>query len=402
MADRPSPPRPPRIPLFALAALVLAALGGAAWYLYHRGPDTSLGGCGAERANVLLVSIDTLRADRTGGPLTPALNALASRGARFVNARSPVPLTLPAHASLMTGLLPPHHGVRMNGVHRLSPDVPTLATALHQAGYQTGAVIGAYVLDRRFGLAQGFDSYDAEIPRREEIAGELEAERRGEIVADRAIAWLNSSREGAPFFLWVHLYDPHAPYEPPQPWLGRAGGQPYDGEVAYADAQLGRVLDAIGARGLADRTLVVVAGDHGESLGDHGEPTHGLLVYDPAVRIPLVIAGPGVPRALRSDAASLVDIVPTLTRFSGSRRPAAWTDGTSWHRRRKPSRRKPTSRPNTPKLPGSPASGRWSPGGGSSSAAPSRRSSTTSPRIRGNGRTCRRDTGAWWTRWLDA
>ncbi len=303
-------PRPSRAPLLLLGALALLALAaGAAWYLYPRGEAAV--SPGGTRFNVLLVSIDTLRADRTGGRLTPALNALAARGARFLNARSPVPLTLPAHTTLMTGLLPPRHGVRMNGVHRLSPDVATLATALQQGGYQTGAFIGAYVLDRRFGLARGFDTYDAEIPRREEIAGELEAERLGAVVADRAIAWLNARPLDAPFFLWLHLYDPHAPYNPPSPWREQAGGQPYNGEVAYADAQLGRVLDALGARGLANRTVVVVAGDHGESLGDHGEPTHGLLVYEKAVRIPLVVAGPGVPRANRADAVSLVDVLPT-------------------------------------------------------------------------------------------
>ncbi|RPJ64150.1 MAG: hypothetical protein EHM24_23445 [Acidobacteria bacterium] len=303
------PSRSPRTLVFTLAALALLGLGGlAAWYLY---PRNGAHAPGASRPNVLLVSIDTLRADRTGGRLTPSLNALAARGARFLNARSPVPLTLPAHTSLMTGLLPPRHGVRMNGVHRLSPAVPTLATMLQRSGYQTGAVIGAYVLDRRFGLAQGFDAYDAKIPRREEMAGELEAERRGDVVADRAIAWLNAQPSGAPFFLWVHLYDPHAPYAPPAAWLERAGGQPYDGEVAYSDAQLGRLLEAVAARGQSDHTLVIVVGDHGESMGDHGEPTHGLLVYEKAVRIPLVMAGPGVPRVERADATSLVDVLPT-------------------------------------------------------------------------------------------
>jgi len=319
--------RSSRAPLLALGVVSLLAMGAvAAWFLHASREAGGRARPEAVRANLLLVTIDTLRADRTGGHLTPSLNALAARGARFLNARSPVPLTLPAHASLMTGLLPPRHGVRMNGVHRLSPDVPTLATTLHAAGYRTGAIIGAYVLDRRFGLARGFDTYDAEIPRRAEIAGELEAERRGEIVADRAIAWLNARRFDAPFFLWMHLYDPHAPYAPPASWLERAGGQPYDGEVAYADAQLGRVIDALQAGGQADRTLVVVAGDHGESLGEHGEPTHGLLVYEGAVRIPLVIAGPGVRRAERTDAASLVDVLPTVRRLIGFE-PAAGTDG---------------------------------------------------------------------------
>ncbi len=296
---------------------MLAALGVAGWLLFARPGRAPTTGAPAPRANLLLVSIDTLRADRTGGALTPALNALAARGARFVNARSPVPLTLPAHASLMTGLLPPRHGVRLNGAHRLAAGTPTLATVLRRAGYRTAAFVGAYVLDPRFGLAEGFEAYDAEIPRRDEVAGELEAERRGDLVVDRAIAWLSAQSAGAPFFLWVHLYDPHAPYAPPPGWTERAGGHPYDGEVAFADAQLGRLLQAAGAQGGDGRTVVVVAGDHGESLGDHGEPTHGLLIYDAAVAIPLVVAGPGVTPAVRRDAASLVDVAPTVSRLLG-------------------------------------------------------------------------------------
>ena len=302
------------------AGALLAAAAATAWWSWPR-PSTSPAPARVG-PNVLLVSIDTLRADRTGGALTPSLNALAARGARFTDARSPVPLTLPAHASLMTGLLPPHHGVRQNGAHRLAADKRTLALALKAAGYRTAAFIGAYVLDRRFGLAEGFDTYDAEIPRRDDIAGELEAERRGEVVASRAIAWLDAQPAGTAFLLWVHLYDPHAPYAPPPGWLERANGQPYDAEVAYADAQVGRLLQTLASRGLTGRTLVIVVGDHGESLGDHGEPTHGLLVYEKAVEVPLVLAGPGVPRADRSDPASLVDVLPTALRLLGMTPPA--------------------------------------------------------------------------------
>ena len=358
--------RSSRAPLLALGVLALLALGAVAAWFYVHSPETPGGAPrDAGRTNVLLVTIDTLRADRTGGRLTPSLNALAARGTRFLNARSPVPLTLPAHASLMTGLLPPRHGVRMNGVHRLSPAVPTLATTLDAAGYQTGTIVGAYVLDRRFGLARGFDTYDAEIPRREEIAGELEAERRGDVVADRAIAWLKGRHPDAPFFLWMHLYDPHAPYEPPASWLERAGGQRYDGEVAYADAQLGRVIDALQASGQADRTLVVVTGDHGESLGEHGEPTHGLLVYEGAVRIPLVVAGPGVPRAERADAASLVDVAAhrvAAAWFANQPQPA--TDVICWPGKPRTRKQRSTWKRTTPTPRGSRrlralVAGRW-------------------------------------------
>ena len=294
-----------------IIAAGLLAMAAAAWWLLPR-PGGRATGHPATRPNVLLVSIDTLRADRTGGALTPSLNALAARGTRFLNARSPVPLTLPAHASLMTGLLPPRHGVRLNGAHRLAAGTPTLATVLRGAGYRTGAFVGAYVLDPRFGLAEGFDTYDAEIARRDEVAGEPEAERRGEAVVDRAVAWLASQPPGAPFFLWVHLYDPHAPYDPPSGWTERAGGNEYDGEVAYADAQLGRLLESLASQGQASPTVIVVAGDHGEALGDHGEATHGLLIYEKAVAIPLVVAGAGAPVAVRDDAASLVDVAPTV------------------------------------------------------------------------------------------
>ncbi|MBE3071906.1 MAG: sulfatase-like hydrolase/transferase, partial [Acidobacteria bacterium] len=302
--------------MLVCAVITGAVIVAAAWWLFPFARDTGRPVLG--RVNLLLVTIDTLRADRVGGELTPAINALARHGASFAEARSVVPLTLPAHASLMTGLLPPNHGVRLNGVHRLSPDRPTLARLLKSAGYRTAAVIGAYVLDRRFGLAEGFETYDDDIARGDREAGLLEAERRGDVVAARALAWLQAQPDdGRPFYLWVHLYDPHAPYDPPPAWLDRAHGQPYDGEVAYADAQLGRIVDALAARGLLDSTLIVVAGDHGESLGDHGEQTHGLLVYEKAVDIPLVFSAAALTASIRTDAASLVDVFPTVLGLLG-------------------------------------------------------------------------------------
>lgn len=294
--------------------MTVAAVAAWRWFPFARGTGRPVLG----RVNLLLVTIDTLRADRVGGELTPAINTLARRGTLFTEARSVVPLTLPAHASLMTGLLPPNHGVRLNGLHRLSPDTPTLARLLRSAGYRTAAVIGAYVLDRRFGLGEGFETYDDDIARGDQEAGLLEAERRGDVVADRAIAWLEGQpTDGRPFYLWVHLYDPHAPYAPPLAWLERAHGQPYDGEIAYADAQLGRIVDALAARRLSDHTLIVVAGDHGESLGDHGEQTHGWLVYEKAIDVPLVFSAAGLVASPRTDVASLVDVVPTVLGLLG-------------------------------------------------------------------------------------
>jgi arylsulfatase A-like enzyme/cytochrome c-type biogenesis protein CcmH/NrfG len=294
------------------ALLSAALLAGVAWRLWP-GPT----GPAAARANVVLVTIDTLRADRVSPALTPAIEALARRGARFTNARSTAPLTAPAHASLLTGLLPPSHGVRLNGAHRLRPGEPTLARLLQSHGYRTGAFVGAYVLDSRFGLDQGFDTYDDEIPRAENETGALEAERRGDVVAARAVAWVRAMpQDGRPFFLWMHVYDPHAPYAAPAEWLARANGRAYDAEVAFADAQVGALLDGLSAA-RADRTITVVAGDHGESLGEHGEATHGMLLYEAALRVPLVLAAPGLAAATRDEPASLVDVLPTVAGLLG-------------------------------------------------------------------------------------
>jgi arylsulfatase A-like enzyme/Tfp pilus assembly protein PilF len=291
----------------AVATLLIAAActrGGA--------PPT-----GAHRPNVLLITIDTLRADRVGGQLTPAINALAARGIRFSSARTTAPLTLPSHTSILTGTLPPQNGVRLNGVALNGR--PTLGRIFHDAGYRTAAFVGAYVLDRRFGLSGGFDTYDDRIPRDASGAPRLEAERRGDVVVDSALAWLGRAST-QPFFAWIHLYDPHAPYEPPQDYLERAGGHAYDGEVAFADAQVGRVLDWLKTSGQTDRTVVAIAGDHGEGLGDHGELTHGMLAYDSTLRVPLVLALPseGGSRSTQAEgstidrAVSLAQIAATL------------------------------------------------------------------------------------------
>ena len=242
-----------------------------------------------QKPNVLLITIDTLRADRVGRGLTPAIEGLAARGMRFTAARSTAPLTLPSHTSIMTGTLPPEHGVRVNGV--TATGRPTLARAFHDAGYRTGAFVGAYVLDRRFGLAAGFDTYDDRVQRDASGVARLEAERRGDAVVDAALPWL-ARGGGQPFFAWLHLYDPHAPYNPPQAFLDQAGGSAYDGEVAFADAQVARVLDWLRTSGAGERTIVALTGDHGEGLGDHGELTHGMLTYDSTLRVPLVLALP--------------------------------------------------------------------------------------------------------------
>ena len=285
-------------------------------------------GCGGPavapppRPNVLLVTIDTFRADRLGTGVAPALDRLAASGLRFTTARAAVPLTLPSYTTILTGLLPPVHGVRENGVDRLSDAHPTIARVLKTAGYETAAFVGAFVLDRRFGLAQGFDTYDDQIPRDPNATERLEAERPASAVVDRALAWLDAYRQSAirnpqsAFFLWIHLYDPHAPYNPPSEFRARTR-TPYDGEIAFADAQIARVFEWLRAHGQIDRTLIVVAGDHGEGLGDHGERTHGMLLYDSTLRVPLIIAAPGRPAGVRIEGVSLADLAPTIVRAAG-------------------------------------------------------------------------------------
>ena len=301
----------------AVAAILAAAAGCG-------GPGGGAPGAADAPASLLLVTLDTVRADRLGGygyaaAETPALDLLAREGLRFAAASSPAPLTLPAHASLLTGLLPPRHGLRNNGAGRL-PEVPTLASVLAAAGYRTGAFVSSFVLDRRFGLDRGFAVYDDEVARDAAGGVALDAERRGDRTVERALAWLaaETSAPGAPFFLWVHLYDAHAPYAPPAPYAGRHAGRPYDGEIAFADAQVGRLLDELRRRGLAGRTLVAVAADHGEALGEHGELTHGLLLYEPTLRVPLVLAGPGIPAGTVVETpVSLTDLGPTLAGLLG-------------------------------------------------------------------------------------
>src|SRR5437867_4204814 len=267
----------------AVAAAVIAAGALAVWFFSLRRPVPIAPGSAAG-SNVLLITIDTLRADRVGAygtasGLTPALDRLAASGLRFDAAFTPVPLTLAAHASILTGLEPFSHGIRNNTGFKLG-DTPTLATMLKSAGYRTAAFVGAFVLSARFGLNRGFDEYDDRYGHTGGRADFRVAERRAERVIEPAIEWIlrppppapgavaGGSDQRRPWFAWIHLYDPHAPYEaPPEYARGRA---PYDGEVAYADAMIGRGLERLRAAGQLDRSMVVVIGDHGESLGEHG------------------------------------------------------------------------------------------------------------------------------------
>jgi choline-sulfatase len=228
-----------------------------------------------------------------------------------------VPMTLPAHTSILTGLTPPRSGVRNNTTFKLDEHVPTLATFLKRGGYRTGAFIGAFVLDARFGLARDFDEYDDRLPHTGQASFHF-AERRGADVVKAAGDWILAQppAPGPPWFAWVHLFDPHAPYDAPAEY--RAGRSPYDAEVAYADAMVGALLTRLAAGGQMDRTLVVATADHGESLGEHGETTHGLFAYDSTVRVPFVLNAPGIGPAVVDLPVAHTDLVPTILDLTGA------------------------------------------------------------------------------------
>lgn len=269
-------------------------------------------------ANVLLITIDTLRADALGAyggeAKTPNIDRLASRGVRFDNAHAQGVVTLVSHASILTGRYPYETGVRDNAGYRLSPDADTLASRLKARGFDTGAFIAGFPLTRRFGLAQGFDVYDDQIGESATHVDFALPERRADAVVSRAIEWINA-RDGRQFFGWVHLFDPHAPYAPPEQWKAQYQN-PYFGEVAWTDSALAALFDRLAT--LPRRTLVVITSDHGEGLGDHGEMTHGFFAYESTLRVPLIIADidPKATEFTRGRVVSTpvrhVDIVPTV------------------------------------------------------------------------------------------
>ncbi len=265
--------------------------------------------------NVLLISIDTCRADRLGsygaqGGVTPNLDRLATEGTLFENVTSPAPITLPAHASMLTGTVPPFHGVRDNLAYRLGESNVTLAERLKAGGFVTGAVVGAFVLDSRFGLDQGFDSYDDRIS--DGLAGTTTSGRRGEDVSRSAIAWLEEHQRD-PFFLFLHYFDPHLTYDPPEPFRSRFADDLYSGEIAYTDHSIGQVMEALRDMNLEDSTLIIVTSDHGEMLGEHEEATHSYFIYRSAARVPLIFRLPGgVPGQRISERVGLIDVAPTV------------------------------------------------------------------------------------------
>jgi arylsulfatase A-like enzyme/tetratricopeptide (TPR) repeat protein len=317
----------------ALASVLVVA--GLAYWLRLRPPGDTPADFqrrwaqrGAPKPNVVLVTLDTTRADHLGcygyaRPTTPHLDALAARGVLFAHASSVAPLTLPAHSTIMTGTLPTYHGVRVNGNTALGAAQQTLAEVFSERGYDTGAFVGAFVLDGRWGLNQGFAHYDDRFDLKKYKHLDLgTVQRPGNEVMDAALAWLEGHRQG-PFFAWIHLYDAHVPYEPPEPFRSRFGGGAlaglYDGEIAFADEQVGRLVSWMREKGVDRRTVLVLIGDHGEGLGSHGEGTHGYFVYDYATHVPFVLATPFADlRGVRVDSqVSSVDLFPTVLELCG-------------------------------------------------------------------------------------
>ncbi len=313
-----------RIPLIVG---VVAAITVAAYFGLSVSPvplhdfESALASGSAAGFNVVVVTLDTTRADRLGcygyrGAETPVLDRLAAEGIRFDDAVSSVPLTLPAHTSIFTGLDPQNHGVRNNGEYRVDASLTTLAEVLQGQGYDTAAFVSAFVLDARFGLDQGFARYDDRVDAAQGGKfGRLESERSAGTVTQAALGWLRTRQGQDPFFLWVHYYDAHVPYTPPSAYADRFAASPYDGEIAYVDAQIGRLIKALESAAARDRTVVFIVGDHGESLGEHDERTHARLIYEASQHVPLIMWCPALvqgPYLVDDAVVGICDIFPTV------------------------------------------------------------------------------------------
>lgn len=312
--------------LLLSAALALGVVGcgpapeDAAPSAVRADVERLLGRASTGQPPVILITIDTLRADRLSSygsdrVATPHIDRLAAEGVRFANASSTVPFTLPAHSSIMTGLYPPSHGVRENVGYVLAPELATIAERFRAAGYRTGGFVSAFVLDARWGIGRGFDTYVDDFDLDAMAGANLgSVQRAGPETIAHALEWLDGTGGEGPFFLWLHLFDPHDPYDPPEPFRSEYAGRPYDGEVAYTDSLIGDFRAALEQRGLFDGSVIVLTSDHGEGLGDHGESYHGFFVYDSTVHVPLIVRLPGGKEGGRvvGEAVSHVDIAPTL------------------------------------------------------------------------------------------
>ncbi len=273
--------------------------------------------------NVLLITIDTIRPDRlscysTKYLKTPRMDALAAKGALFDRAIAHNPVTLPSHVNILLGTTPLYHGVHQNSKSIVAEDFLTLAEYLKSKEYSTAAFIGAFPLDSRFGLPQGFDVYDDSLPSRSAVEFAF-PEKKAEKVIQAALDWIE--KQGNKWFTWVHIWDPHAPYIPPEPFQSQFKDDPYSGEVAYVDSELGKMFDYLEGNDLLKNTLIILTGDHGESLGEHGEMTHTYFAYNSTLWVPLIIAGPGVKASRIDEYVSHIDIFPTVCDILGIEEP---------------------------------------------------------------------------------
>jgi choline-sulfatase len=298
------------LPIVAMAAAALVCAPGCG-SRESTSPPPAAAAAPTSRPSILLVTLDTTRADAIGpeaaGVQTPAFNALAARGRRFRQAYATVPETLPSHVSMLTGVYPAGHGIHENG-RFVPPGQSVLAERLHAAGYETAAFVSSFILTRRFGLARGFDVYDDRL-------GPGQVERNAAVTTEAALAFVGQ-RHDRPVFLWVHYFDPHDPYAPPEPFRTTYAGHPYRGEVAFMDSQLGLLLQAFGDAAGRPAAILVV-GDHGEGLGDHGEATHGNLLYQSTMHVPLVIAGPGIVPGISDTPVSTRRVFQTVLDWAG-------------------------------------------------------------------------------------
>ncbi len=273
--------------------------------------------------SVLLITLDTTRADRLGcygnaQKATPNLDRIAAEGVLFHRAFCHTPLTIPSHATILTGQYPDRHGIRDNGDHFLGEEAVTLAERFHAAGYDTAASVSAYVTNHKWGFGQGFDAYFDHIPANYEVKGNTwQSERRADAAVGDLEGWLAQDRD-RPFFAWLHLFDPHHPYAPPPPYDEQFAKRPYLGEIAYTDAMIGELLDALEERGQLANTAILVAGDHGEAFGNHDEQQHGFFVYNATMHVPFILRPPGgTAPVVIGEPVGLVDVAPTLVAVAG-------------------------------------------------------------------------------------
>lgn len=308
--------------LLAVAVIVLAAIGLR--IVQSRMMQAGRPAADARPRNVFLITLDTTRADRIGAygyaqARTPTLDALARDGVRFDDAVAQAPITGPSHAAILTGRYPARFGVRDNATTPLPAEAITAAEALAERGFQTGGFIGAFILDRPYGFAQGFETFNGGFTR-VESGSEANAERRGDAVAGDALRWIEQLDPAKPFFGWAHLYDPHVPYQ-----------DGYDGELAFVDAQIARLIDGLKRRNIFDNTLIIVTADHGESLGEHGEDEHGVFLYEAVMRVPLIVRGPGVRAGhVVKEQVRGIDLLPTMLAALGQTAPAGLDGESVW------------------------------------------------------------------------